>query len=180
LHDCRIAADCIAADAPLRDKRPRLSLSLLPPPKSSLISPTHRSSRSAAMRMRERSKSLTAGCRCSETSPLAVSQPFCFTHICHDRRDITTHHGHTSKLRRNLTHCSHDTSGVSSHTPNRYRFHPDKNKDPSAKDKFTKVATAYEILSDPEKRRIFDTQGSEGLKRHEQRCHFCSPNGSHA
>lgn len=63
---------------------------------------------------------------------------------------------------------------VASHTLSRYRFHPDKNKDPSAKDKFTKVATAYEILSDPEKRRIYDMQGSEGLKRHEQRCHFAA------
>lgn len=53
-----------------------------------------------------------------------------------------------------------------------HRYHPDKNKDPAAKDKFTKVATAYEALSDPEKRRIYDQQGGAGLKRHEQRCSF--------
>ena len=34
--------------------------------------------------------------------------------------------------------------------------HPDKNKSPDAPAKFQRVATAYEILSDPESRRDFD------------------------
>jgi curved DNA-binding protein CbpA len=51
------------------------------------------------------------------------------------------------------------------------RHHPDKNPDnpEKAKKKFAKIANAYETLSDPEKRRIYDAQGAEGVKTHEQR-----------
>lgn len=44
------------------------------------------------------------------------------------------------------------------------KFHPDKNKDPGAEEKFKEVAEAYEILSDPKKKEIFDKYGEEGLK----------------
>jgi len=37
------------------------------------------------------------------------------------------------------------------------RYHPDINKDPEAVEKFKKVSTAYKILSDPEKRKEYDT-----------------------
>jgi DnaJ-class molecular chaperone len=41
--------------------------------------------------------------------------------------------------------------------------HPDiKRDDPHAKEKFQQVADAYELLSDPVKRRIYDTTGSRG------------------
>jgi molecular chaperone DnaJ len=40
------------------------------------------------------------------------------------------------------------------------KYHPDTNKDASAKDKFTEAQAAYEILSDPEKKKTFDTYGS--------------------
>lgn len=38
------------------------------------------------------------------------------------------------------------------------KYHPDKNKnDPEgAKAKFQKIANAYETLSDPEKRKVYD------------------------
>jgi molecular chaperone DnaJ len=40
------------------------------------------------------------------------------------------------------------------------KYHPDTNKDASAKDKFTEAQTAYELLSDPKKREAFDAYGS--------------------
>lgn len=42
------------------------------------------------------------------------------------------------------------------------RFHPDKNKDPSAEEKFKEIAEAYEVLSDPKKRVVYDQLGEEG------------------
>ncbi|KAF8638271.1 hypothetical protein AX17_002293 [Amanita inopinata Kibby_2008] len=47
------------------------------------------------------------------------------------------------------------------------KYHPDKNKDPDAESKFVDIAHAYEVLSDPEKRQIYDHHGEEGLKSHE-------------
>ncbi|XP_078501114.1 dnaJ homolog subfamily B member 4 isoform X1 [Lissotriton helveticus] len=44
------------------------------------------------------------------------------------------------------------------------RWHPDKNKSPQAEAKFKEVAEAYEVLSDPKKRDIYDQFGEEGLK----------------
>ncbi|EOD45375.1 putative mitochondrial chaperone protein [Neofusicoccum parvum UCRNP2] len=40
------------------------------------------------------------------------------------------------------------------------KFHPDTNKDPGAKDKFADAQSAYELLSDPEKKKAYDTYGS--------------------
>jgi len=47
------------------------------------------------------------------------------------------------------------------------KWHPDKNKDnaPEANKHFVEVANAYEVLSDTEKRRTYDTYGEEGLKQ---------------
>ncbi|CAG8650378.1 57_t:CDS:2 [Paraglomus occultum] len=46
------------------------------------------------------------------------------------------------------------------------QWHPDKNNHrlEEAEVKFKEIAEAYEILSDPEKRQIYDTYGEEGLK----------------
>ncbi|XDG07090.1 hypothetical protein ABKA04_006705 [Annulohypoxylon sp. FPYF3050] len=43
------------------------------------------------------------------------------------------------------------------------KFHPDTNKDPSAKDKFGEIQSAYEILSDPQKRAQYDQFGAAGF-----------------
>ncbi|KAM9992860.1 hypothetical protein ACTFIY_010305 [Dictyostelium cf. discoideum] len=44
------------------------------------------------------------------------------------------------------------------------KYHPDKNPDPAAVDKFKELTVAYEVLSDSEKRDIYDKYGEEGLK----------------
>lgn len=44
------------------------------------------------------------------------------------------------------------------------RYHPDKNKQAGAEEKFKEIAEAYEVLSDTKKREIYDKYGEEGLK----------------
>ncbi|KAI8761350.1 dnaJ subfamily B member 11 [Biomphalaria glabrata] len=45
-------------------------------------------------------------------------------------------------------------------------LHPDKNKDdPEAQERFATLGAAYEVLSDEEKRKIYDQHGEEGLKQ---------------
>ncbi|KAK3353515.1 hypothetical protein B0T25DRAFT_568712 [Lasiosphaeria hispida] len=43
------------------------------------------------------------------------------------------------------------------------KYHPDTNKDPTAKDKFAEIQSAYEILSDTQKRQQFDQFGAAGF-----------------
>ncbi|GMI26872.1 hypothetical protein TeGR_g14257, partial [Tetraparma gracilis] len=49
------------------------------------------------------------------------------------------------------------------------QYHPDKNKDAGASEKFSEIARAYEVLSDDDKRQTYDRYGEEGLKQSEQR-----------
>ena len=43
------------------------------------------------------------------------------------------------------------------------KYHPDRNKDPGASDRFKEIAEAYAILSDPRKRAEYDARGYAGV-----------------
>ena len=43
-------------------------------------------------------------------------------------------------------------------------LHPDTNKDPNAEAQFKDLGEAYSVLSDPQKRQVYDQYGAEGLK----------------
>ena len=43
-------------------------------------------------------------------------------------------------------------------------FHPDRNKSKGAEDKFKEINEAYQVLSDPEKRKSYDQFGHDGIK----------------
>jgi DnaJ-class molecular chaperone len=42
------------------------------------------------------------------------------------------------------------------------KYHPDVNKTPEAKERFSKINNAYETLSDDGKRRVYDQTGMTG------------------
>ena len=48
------------------------------------------------------------------------------------------------------------------------KYHPDKNKEEGAAEKFSEISRAYEVLSDENLKDVYDRHGEEGLKRHEQ------------
>lgn len=43
------------------------------------------------------------------------------------------------------------------------KYHPDKNTEPTAQEKFKEISVAYEVLSDPKKRQTYDKFGESGL-----------------
>lgn len=48
------------------------------------------------------------------------------------------------------------------------KYHPDKNPDADAREKFDAIRDAYEILSDPDKKILYDTGGMEAVKKGEK------------
>nr|WHM27978.1 heat shock protein 40 [Tapes dorsatus] len=65
----------------------------------------------------------------------------------------------------NLTRSATDADIKKHYRKLSLKFHPDKSPgDQSAADKFKQVAEAYDVLSDPRKRAVYDQFGEEGLK----------------
>lgn len=44
------------------------------------------------------------------------------------------------------------------------KYHPDKNKEPGAEEKFKEATEAYEVLSDPQKKQMYDQYGHAGMQ----------------
>jgi molecular chaperone DnaJ len=52
------------------------------------------------------------------------------------------------------------------------KYHPDRNKtDPKAKEKFEKIVNAYELLKDPQRKRMYDLTGDEDPMAQQQQQH---------
>tara|TARA_Y100000991_G_C21937974_1_gene333890 strand:- start:27 stop:1187 length:1161 start_codon:yes stop_codon:yes gene_type:complete len=64
----------------------------------------------------------------------------------------------------NINKNSTDTEIKKSYRKLAMKYHPDKNPgNQEAENKFKTISEAYEVLSDPEKRQIYDQYGKEGL-----------------
>jgi len=59
------------------------------------------------------------------------------------------------------------------------KFHPDRNKEKNAEEKFKEISFAYEILSDPEKKKRYDQFGEAGINPNFQGPNGRGPGGSH-
>ena len=44
-----------------------------------------------------------------------------------------------------------------------HKYHPDRNQEEGSEEKFKEVSTAYEVLSDPQKKQNYDQYGQEGM-----------------
>ncbi|XP_064545618.1 dnaJ protein homolog 1 [Drosophila montana] len=55
------------------------------------------------------------------------------------------------------------------------KYHPDKNDHPQAAEHFQEIAAAFEVLSNKEKRLIYDQYGEDGLKNGVEQTPFAQP-----
>ncbi len=65
-----------------------------------------------------------------------------------------------------LTHKATDLDIKSAYRKLALEYHPDRNPEKEAEERFKEASEAYEVLSDPERRALYDTYGHSGLESH--------------
>ena len=58
------------------------------------------------------------------------------------------------------------------------KYHPDRNKEPGASERFKEIAEAYAVLSDPKKRAEYDARGYAGVAGFSPEEYSRRPNGA--
>nr|XP_039263079.1 dnaJ homolog subfamily B member 1-like [Styela clava] len=63
-----------------------------------------------------------------------------------------------------ISRCANDEEIRRAYRKMALKFHPDKNKDTDAEERFKEIAEAYEVLGNSCKRKVYDKYGEQGLK----------------
>jgi len=65
----------------------------------------------------------------------------------------------------NIEKNASDSEIKSAYRKQALKWHPDKNKEPGAEKKFKEINQAFEVLSNPEKRKLYDQFGHDAFTK---------------